>query len=101
MVMIGTNNAWYSEAKILLLPIFPRGEKAEDGFRKVNAEASERARAALADDPRVVYLDFNAKFLEPDGTLPKAMFPDSLHPNKAGYRLWCDEVLPYFERYAK
>jgi len=121
MVMIGTNNPSepaklvtdgivnvvktiheiHPEAKVLLLPIFPRGEKPGNGYRTKNAEASEAARQALADDKDVVWLDFTDKFLLPDGTLPKAMFPDELHPNKDGYRIWCDAVMPVFEKYAR
>ena len=120
MVMIGTNNPSdpaklvtdgivnvvkaiheiHPEAKVLLLPIFPRGEKAGNGYRTKNAEASEAARKALADDKDVIWLDFNDRFLQPDGTLPKAMFSDELHPNADGYRIWCDAVMPCFEKYA-
>jgi len=121
MVMIGTNNAGdpekhvatgivnvvrtirdlHPEAKVLLLPIFPRGEKAGNAYRVKNAGASEAARKALSDDANVVWFDFNDRFLLPDGTLPKAMFGDFLHPNKDGYRIWLDAVMPYFEKYAR
>jgi len=121
MVMIGTNNAadpakplaagivnvvqtiheLHPEAKILLLPIFPRGEKPDNGCRTKNAEVNEAVHKALADDKDVIWRDFNDKFLLPDGTLPKAMFSDFLHPNKDGYRIWCDAVMPYFEKYGR
>ena len=122
MVMIGTNNAWWyeaktkhegiikvvntikelhPEAKILLMPIFPRGEAPDNVYRKANAEASEKAGVAFANDPKVIYLDINSKFLTDEGVLPKAMFPDFLHPKTAGYRIWCDSVMPIFEKSAK
>ena len=68
--------------------------------KSVDIRRREAARKALADDRDVVWLDFNDRFLQPDGTLPKAMFPDELHPNADGYRIWCDAVMPRFEKYA-
>jgi lysophospholipase L1-like esterase len=40
----------------------------------------------------VFFLDFGQKFLEADGTLPKSIMPDALHPNAAGYQIWADAI---------
>ena len=32
------------------------------------------------------------KFLEADGTLPKSIMPDLLHPNEKGYQIWSDAM---------
>lgn len=139
VIMIGTNNiggdsaeqiaegvgaivsgvqAKLPEARVLLLGVFPRGEKPKDPLRgKVNA-INERI-AKLADAKRVVYLDIGAKFLEasaeaikarkkdakPDagkgeadkaeaGTLAKEIEPDFLHFSAKGYQVWADAMEP-------
>jgi len=42
----------------------------------------------------VKYLDIGKKFLEADGTLPKEIMPDALHPNAKGYQIWADATAP-------
>src|SRR4051812_4153459 len=71
-------------SKILLLALFPRGEKSDpmrQRIKEVNA-----ALAALDDGRFVLFLDFSDKFLEPDGTLSRTMMPDLLHPSEKGYQ---------------
>jgi lysophospholipase L1-like esterase len=118
MLMIGTNNLGQNpkdvaagiklllneyetrcpHAQILLLGIFPRGPKPTDPPRdwiaKVNGIIS-----GYTSDPRVTYLDFGGDFLQPDGTLPKTMMPDALHPNAAGYEIWAHAITPVVEKY--
>jgi lysophospholipase L1-like esterase len=71
--------------KILLLAIFPRSEKP-DAQRQKNTEASCIA-SKVADNKMVFYKDINRVFLDNDGTLPKDIMPDFLHPNAKGYEL--------------
>ncbi|MBV8879007.1 MAG: hypothetical protein JO332_03480 [Planctomycetaceae bacterium] len=82
-------------AKVLLLAIFPRGEKATDGARTKNEEVNKLISKFPSDLSlgRVHYLDINAKFLSPDGTLPKDVMPDLLHPNEKGYQIWADAII--------
>ena len=78
------------QSKILLLAVFPRGEKGtpiRDQLTAINT-----ALAKLDDGKMVKFLDIGAKFLEPDGTLPKDTMPDLLHPNEKGYRIWADAM---------
>ena len=70
--------------KILLLAVFPRGEKAEANSARERSTRSMRLSPVLEDDQHVFYVDLGPKFLQPDGTLPKEIMPDSLHPNDAG-----------------
>ena len=120
-VMIGTNNGGHDEAsiaeairrivglirekhpesKIVLMPIFPRNAKPDDAARaandRINAIISEYADGWLADlfgCGTVRWLDFNDKFLEPDGTLTKKVMDDLLHPNANGYRIWWENMHP-------
>ncbi|NQV23081.1 MAG: acetylglucosamine-6-sulfatase [Rhodopirellula sp.] len=116
VVMIGTNNTGHRQdpaeetaagikaiiaelqkqlpkTKILLLAIFPRGAKTDDPLRKLNAEINEII-ADFADDQKVYFLDINSEFLDDDGTLPRSVMPDLLHPQEAGYATWAKAMDP-------
>ena len=80
------------KTKILILAIFPRGEKPSLQ-REKNAKASELA-SRIADGKKIFYLDINDKFLDADGTLPKDIMPDLLHPNTKGYTIWAEAIEP-------
>ena len=117
MLMIGTNNAVprnkpgdvvkgirrvldviaskQPQAKVLLLPIFVRGEGPQNAKRKANEEVNAAIRA-FADGEKVIWCDFNAKYLDEKGDT-KWIMPDRLHPNADGYKIWTDAVLPHFK----
>lgn len=80
----------FPKAKILLLAIFPRSEK--DSLVRQQVNEANRGIAKLHDGQRVVFLDIGQKFLEPDGTLPKTLMPDLLHPNTRGYEIWAAAI---------
>ncbi|WP_439390070.1 GDSL-type esterase/lipase family protein [Ideonella sp. YS5] len=84
-------------AQVLLLAVFPRGEKPDDPLRGVN-ERLNKIIAGLADGRLVHYLDINAALLEPDGTLSKEVMPDLLHPNEKGYAIWQQAMAPTLQR---
>ncbi|MFN5654479.1 MAG: platelet-activating factor acetylhydrolase IB subunit [Verrucomicrobiota bacterium] len=79
------------DAKILVLGIFPRGADKNDNFRQQN-EATNAIVKGFADGQKIFFLDVGTKFLEPDGTLSKAIMPDLLHPNEKGYQIWSDAI---------
>jgi beta-glucosidase len=116
VIMIGTNNTGHRqdpaeetaagikaiiaelqkqhpETRILLLAIFPRGAKTDDPLRKLNTAINEVV-AGYADDRKVFFLDINSEFLDDDGTLPKSVMPDLLHPHEAGYATWAKAMEP-------
>lgn len=118
VVMIGTNNsngndntakeiaagveaivtslrAKLPETRILLLAIFPRGEKPNPQ-RDKNAKASALASKA-ADGKTVVFLDIGSKFLEADGSISKEIMPDFLHLSPRGYEIWADAIASTLE----
>jgi lysophospholipase L1-like esterase len=95
------------KTKILILAIFPRGDAEQrkvkgqgavfnDQWAK-NNEASKLA-SEIADGKKIFYLDINDKFLEDDGTLPKEIMPDLLHPNKKGYIIWAEAMEPTIQK---
>ncbi len=80
------------ETEVLILGIFPRGYEPNpyrEKFEEINATV-----AKLADNEKVHYLYFGDAFLEPDGTLPKSMMPDSLHLTSEAYVIWAEEMEP-------
>jgi len=83
--------------KVLLLAIFPRGEKPDDFLRGIN-ERVNRIIASAADGRSVHFLNINAALVEPDGTLSKDVMPDLLHPNEKGYAIWQREMEPVLQK---
>lgn len=80
------------QTKVLLLAVFPRGEKPNpqrEKLEKVNATISK-----LDDGKNVFYLDIGNKFLEADGTIKKEIMPDYLHLSGEGYQRWADAISP-------
>jgi lysophospholipase L1-like esterase len=117
VVMIGTNNIGYPAAdilkgdekivaeihqklpdtKLLILGIFPRGENPAD---PKTAEMRDKIKfvnvglAKLNDGSKTRFVDIGQNFLKPDGTLPKEIMPDALHPNHTGYEIWANAIQP-------
>jgi lysophospholipase L1-like esterase len=78
--------------KILLLGVFPRG--TFDNEQRAQVALVNTVIAKLDDGKSVKYLDIGSQFLTADGTLPKAIMPDLLHPNERGYQIWADAMEP-------
>ena len=89
----------HPESRVLLLPIFPADTDPACPHRKINDGANALLKAFAESEPRIDWLDFNAKLMTDDGHVNPTYYtlPDTYHPNAAGYRLWRDEVLPYFK----
>jgi len=78
--------------KILLLGVFPRGEKSDHPLRP-QVKAINAAAAKLDDEGKSVkYLDIGDKFLQPDGSILKEIMPDFLHLSEKGYQIWADAI---------
>jgi lysophospholipase L1-like esterase len=111
VMMIGTNNLGSNSAeeiadgikaiveeihkkqpdtKVLLLGIFPRGEKPTDPNRDKIKESN--TIIAKLEGKQVRYLDIGDKFLEKDGSLSKSIMYDYLHLTPAGYKIWAEAV---------
>jgi lysophospholipase L1-like esterase len=85
-------------AKIVLHPIFPRGNSAQSE-RHVDARArNDKTNALLkqfADrDGKIIWIDFNDKLVDATGWVPKSIMPDEIHPSAAGYEIWMDALAP-------
>ena len=93
--IIGDIRERHPESKILLMPIFPRGEKDDDPKRLGNEKVNAIIKG-YADGKTVLWLDFNDKFFNAEDKLTKEVMNDLLHPNEKGYQIWLDAVLPTF-----
>lgn len=113
VVMIGTNNsngedntaeqiaegvraivqklrAKLPSMKILLIPIFPRGENVNPQRGKI-MQANQIIQK-LADGENVIWVDFGHKFINDEGQIPRDIMPDYLHLSKKGYEIWADSI---------
>jgi len=111
VVMIGTNNGnppaeiatgiraicaeihqRTPKTKILLLGVFPRGEKPDGGRTKI--EEINKLIAAFDGQDGITFLDIGSKFLNSDGTISKEIMGDFLHPTPKGYEIWAEAMEP-------
>lgn len=88
------------KSKVLLLAVFPRDAQPKSDMRNRIAKLNGQI-AALEDRKAVRFLDLGAKFLAPDGTLPKEMMPDALHLSEKGYQVWAESMDPLLKELMK
>ncbi|MDR2641381.1 MAG: GDSL-type esterase/lipase family protein [Planctomycetaceae bacterium] len=84
----------YPDIKIIVLHVFPRDEKPDGKLRKKVDEINKFLPELFKSNKNVKLLDINKVFLAENNILPKAIMPDSLHPNEAGYKLWAEAIEP-------
>jgi len=86
-------------AKILLLRPIPGSYDgtAPTSHRMILERAGDLLKA-LADNERIFYLDVNAVFLNPDGSINQNLMPDCLHPRPEGTRRWAEAMEPLLSK---
>ena len=80
------------ETKILLLDIFPRGQR-------INAQRGKilqvnQVLSLLDERPHVHFLRIGQNFVSPDGSIAKDIMPDFLHLTPKGYEIWAKSIEP-------
>jgi lysophospholipase L1-like esterase len=85
------------EARILLLGILPRSERANHAVRET-VRSVNGLLSKLEDADHVTFLDFGDKLLEPDGSLTKDVTTDFTHLTANGYTIFADAIQPIIER---
>lgn len=98
--IIARIHAKSADTKVLLLAIFPRGEKPDDKMRVRNSEINAIIKG-YDDGKKVFFLDIGSKFLTADGTLTKEIMPDLLHLSPKGYQIWADSIKDKLAELAK
>ena len=73
----------HPQAKIVLLDVLPRGEKAESPDRAAVAEINRELNRIGG----VEHLNVGAELLQPDGSISPSIMSDFLHPTQDGYRI--------------
>jgi len=81
---------------ILLLDVFPRGERLNP--MRGDVAQINQALTRLDDGTHVRFVRVGDRFVEPDGSIKKETMPDFLHLSEAGYRTWGDAIVPEIER---
>ena len=80
----------FPDAKILLLAVFPRAGPTS----RVRGQIDEinKMISTLHDNQHVFYKDIGPLFLAPDGSIPRDVMSDGLHPTSKGYEIWAEAV---------
>jgi beta-lactamase regulating signal transducer with metallopeptidase domain len=103
--LIAEIRARQPQAKILILPPFPRGRLRREEWRTV-ADANAVAYRRLTDDSTVFYANFGDRFFLPDGSHNQTMWNVSGPvPNagihEPGFKAWAEELQPWLDRFVR
>ncbi|HEX8611593.1 MAG TPA: GDSL-type esterase/lipase family protein [Telluria sp.] len=90
----------YPDARILLNAVLPTGELAKSE-RRQNVVALNKMVATLDDGRHVVFRDYGASFVRPDGSIGTDIMGDYLHLTQKGYAIWADVMLPDVKKLMK
>lgn len=82
------------DARIILMAVFPRGEKPDFPKRPAIAEINKLLKPK-AEELGVTFLDVTQQLLEEDGTISREVMGDYLHPTAKGYAIWADALKPH------
>jgi lysophospholipase L1-like esterase len=80
------------ETKLLVLGIFPRGQKFSTQRGKLLQ--INQALAKVADGQMIYYIDFGSQLIEADGSISRTVMPDFLHLSEPGYEIWAKAIEP-------
>ena len=84
-------NSKSPDSKIILMGVFPRGAAANDHYR-AKITALNKLLAEFSKEKGMTFLDIGAKMLQPDGSLPRDIMGDSVHPTEKGYSIWAQAL---------
>lgn len=80
-------------AKVIVMKVFPRGEKPDNAARAKIA-AINAGLAPLETKAGVAVIDLTTKFTNTDGTISREVMSDFLHPAAKGYEIWAEALKP-------
>lgn len=81
-------------SKIIIMGVFPRGQKPDDPFRAQIVQLNALL-PKVANSHGATFLDIGDHFLAPDGTIPAELMFDFCHPAERGYSIWANALKPY------
>jgi lysophospholipase L1-like esterase len=94
--VVETAHAKCPAATIVVMAVFPRGEKADNPYRaKIAAINEALVSNPVLKLPGVTHLDITKKFLNADDSISKDVMGDFLHPSEKGYAIWAEALKPF------
>jgi lysophospholipase L1-like esterase len=91
--VVGELRGLYPQARILVNGVFPYDQSAQSPKRAKVADLN-RMIATLDDGKQVVFRNYGARFLQPDGDISTEIMGDFLHLTPKGYQIWADAMAP-------
>jgi GDSL-like Lipase/Acylhydrolase family len=103
--LIAEIRARQPQAKILILPPFPRGQLRQEAWRTV-ADANAVVYRRLADDSTVFYEDIGERFFRSDGSHNSEMWtmtptPPNAGIHEPGFKVWAEALQPWINRFVR
>lgn len=92
-LLVDKSLEYYPEAHLILHGIFPFGAEPNTTERQWVA-ATNTLIKQLGKYDRVDYYDFGDHFLDENGNISPTVMGDYLHPGRAGYEIWLEQLLP-------
>lgn len=86
------------DAAIVLMAVFPRGEKPDNTHRTKIREINEHL-APIGKLNGVTLIDLTSKLTNADGTISRDVMPDFLHPGEKGYAIWGEALKPHLPKH--
>ena len=86
------------QTRVIMMALLPVADSAK--WQKCQRVNAINAKLALESD-EVAYINLQDSFLQPDGTINKALFTDGTHLTKEGYQAWEKGISPVIEKFMK
>jgi lysophospholipase L1-like esterase len=80
-------------SRIIVMGVFPRGFNANGPYRAKITALNELLARQLAGKPLISFLDISAQLVAEDGSIPRNLMGDGVHPTEAGYAIWGKALL--------
>jgi lysophospholipase L1-like esterase len=80
-----------AQSRIILMGVFPRGQKADDPYRAKIARLNGLL-SALAKEKGLTFLDLGRQMLQADGSMSREIMGDFCHPTEKGYAIWAEAL---------
>lgn len=86
------------QTRLIMMALLP----VADGTKWEKCQRVNAINASLTlDSNEVAYINLQNSFLQPDGTLNRALFTDGIHLSKEGYQAWAKGLAPVMEDFMK
>ena len=92
----------FPDADLIVAKILPCHEPKSRFYEDILLTNAEIDKLNLGADPKIRVLDLTADFLNPDGTIKKALYtPDNIHLSPEGYAAYAARLKPLLEATSK